>query len=135
MAYREISKALEKALKREISFTVDGDVVRAVALDMIAERMVALAASGNVDAFKAISDRVEGKAVQRVDVGISANDYYESLSEEEIRRELENEMRTVAASEDSPVKDKSGKEEVLGVLQIEGPGLLHGDEATLKGDM
>lgn len=55
--------ALIVALKRE---AVDADGKKTIKLAVIAEKMVDLAAGGDVQAFKDITDRVDGKAIQAI---------------------------------------------------------------------
>lgn len=76
-----MSKALRLAAHREIE--VDGVKLRRI--NVMADKMVDLAMSGDVAAFKEIADRIEGKVAQRVEgseedgsIGLTFKTVYET---------------------------------------------------------
>lgn len=59
----------EESVKRAIGRQGNGDIEQG--LDQIAEALVKLAAMGEQWAIKEVGDRIDGKATQQVDIGVT----------------------------------------------------------------
>ncbi len=91
-AGRPKSITLSDALRLEMAKVFPGDTQERTFAEVIAQRLVRSAATGNILAAKEIADRTEGRPKQQVDVDLSVNDWREmarrhGLSEQDVINE------------------------------------------------
>lgn len=71
---QRFSDALRRAVMREIEIEEkDGAKTRTVAIDALAQTLIARGVGGDVTAIKEIVDRLEGKAKQSLEAEVNAN--------------------------------------------------------------
>ena len=103
---RPKSITLSDALRLELAKVFPGDTQERTFAEVIAQRLVRSAATGNILAAKEIADRTEGRPKQAVDVEMNVNDWRQlarqhGVSEQDVIREAQ---RLIAES----VADASG---------------------------
>jgi hypothetical protein len=93
-AGRPKSITLSDALRLELAKVFPGDTQERTFAEVIAQRLVRSAATGNILAAKEIADRTEGKPKQVLDVDLSVMDWREvahahGLNEQDVIREAQ----------------------------------------------
>lgn len=77
-------KLIREALRVAALRVVDGDPKGRIALAIAAEKVVNAAVEGDLAAFKEMADRIDGKAVQQMDVNTTHERSTSELTESEI---------------------------------------------------
>ncbi len=72
--------AIERALERRTKSRGDG----LKEIDALAERLIQLVAAGDISAIKEFGDRIDGKAHQSMDIGVTGSRTAEELGDDEL---------------------------------------------------
>lgn len=71
---KRFTEAIRRALMREVEMEgPSGEARRTLALDALAQTLIARGIAGDVTAIKEIGDRIEGKPTQALEADVNAN--------------------------------------------------------------